>query len=102
MPDLEKVGFLTFTFADRDDELLVHVFRGTSFEGTPTETEEMKPQWFETDKIPFEQMWADDEYWFPYLLGGVKFKGSFHFDAPATSEHSGLILRSEIVEVDDF
>lgn len=33
-----------------------------------TETEEMKPEWFDIDKIPFDKMWPDDSYWLPRIL----------------------------------
>lgn len=26
-------------------------------------SEEMKPQWFRKDEIPFDTMWPDDRYW---------------------------------------
>ncbi|KAG7269601.1 hypothetical protein CRUP_028653 [Coryphaenoides rupestris] len=40
---------------------------------------EMRPQWFETDKIPFSEMWADDILWFPLLLQKKMFRGYFKF-----------------------
>lgn len=40
---------------------------------------EMRPQWFETDKIPFSEMWADDVLWFPLLLQKKMFRGYFKF-----------------------
>ncbi|XP_024245985.1 7,8-dihydro-8-oxoguanine triphosphatase-like [Oncorhynchus tshawytscha] len=41
---------------------------------------EMRPQWFDSDKIPFGQMWVDDILWFPLMLqkklfGYFKFQG---------------------------
>jgi hypothetical protein len=32
------------------------------------QSEEMKPQWWSWDDIPFQSMWADDILWFPFLL----------------------------------
>jgi 8-oxo-dGTP diphosphatase/2-hydroxy-dATP diphosphatase len=32
------------------------------------ETEEMKPEWFSLDKIPYEQMWESDEEWLKRVL----------------------------------
>jgi len=42
----------------------------------------MKPQWWDFDKIPYEQMWEDDYIRFPKLLA-KKFPIdiSFTFDA---------------------
>jgi len=32
------------------------------------ETEEMKPEWFSIDEIPYDKMWDDDSYWMPRIL----------------------------------
>ena len=94
--EVAEIGRLTFSFADRDDELLVHVYHVLQYEGEPVETEEMKPQWFHINEIPYEDMWADDEVWLPYALLGHKFAGTFHFDTPATAAYPGQILEQEI------
>ena len=39
----------------------------------------MRPEWFRTDAIPFDVMWADDPYWYPLFLEGKKFTGRFLF-----------------------
>jgi 8-oxo-dGTP diphosphatase/2-hydroxy-dATP diphosphatase len=41
---------------------------------------EMRPQWFQTDQIPFPDMWPDDDFWFPMLLNNEKFEGYFKFE----------------------
>jgi hypothetical protein len=30
----------------------------------------MRPEFFQTDRIPFDRMWLDDQHWFPWLLDG--------------------------------
>lgn len=57
----------------------VHVFLTTKFSGEPSESEEMKPQWFDYAAIPFQQMWADDHIWLPHVLAGKSVRGHFHF-----------------------
>ena len=74
-----KRGILNFKFENQPEILEVHVFSATDFRGQPVETEEMKPQWFKIDKIPYNQMWPDDKYWLPLLLNGKNFLGNFHF-----------------------
>ena len=37
------------------------------------------PQWYDTDKIPFDKMWKDDFIWFPKLLSEKLFKAYFLF-----------------------
>jgi 8-oxo-dGTP diphosphatase / 2-hydroxy-dATP diphosphatase len=79
--DLEELGVLEFEFQKKLSEILqVHIFKSTDFSGEPKESEEMKPEWFDEDKIPFEKMWSDDPHWFPLFLAGKKFKGHFLFD----------------------
>ena len=48
--------------------------------GEPQESEEMKPQWFVLDKIPYDKMFPDDTIWLPEILKGKKFKANFKFD----------------------
>ncbi len=76
---LKKVGVLDFSFAYNADLLEVHIFRGEDMRGDPRESEEMRPQWFSLDEIPFHEMWPDDTYWFPLLLANKSFHGRFHF-----------------------
>ena len=74
---LEKIGIINFEFIGDPQTLEVNIFKISSFEGEPVESDEMKPQWFHVDEIPFDQMWPDDKYWFPLFLEGKKFKGKF-------------------------
>jgi len=75
----EKKALFEFHFRDNSEYLEVHVFYISSFEGEPVETEEMKPQWFSLDEIPFEEMWPDDKYWLPLFLEGKTLRGRFFF-----------------------
>ncbi len=97
---MTRVGVLDFSFDSDPKELEVHVFRVTEFSGEPHETEEMKPQWFEVDNIPFDNMWHSDTLWLPLLLEGKSFRGAFHYDRPSDSEYAGKILRQSLEIVD--
>lgn len=57
---------------------------------------EMRPQWFERDKIPFSQMWADDILWFPLMLQKKKFVGYFKFQG------HDVILSHTLEEVEEL
>ncbi|MBI2642597.1 MAG: 8-oxo-dGTP diphosphatase [Candidatus Wildermuthbacteria bacterium] len=94
--DLHKVGIVDFEFKGNPEILQVHIFRSTDFLGEPTESEEMKPEWFHVDEIPFAEMWPDDIYWMPLFLAGKKFKGKFLFG------ESDSILEQELVEVEEI
>lgn len=76
---LTACGLITFTFADDAMPCEIHFFRVTDFSGTPQESDEMKPQWFPVNEIPYHAMWADDVHWMPYFLRGKKFVGRCHY-----------------------
>ncbi len=76
----EKMGELLFQFQTEEPDHLVHIFRTEEYKGIIKESEEMKPEWFYTENIPYKQMWADDEYWLPLLLEKRKFIGNFIFN----------------------
>ncbi|MFW0862100.1 MAG: 8-oxo-dGTP diphosphatase [Candidatus Komeilibacteria bacterium] len=78
--NLRKTGVLKFDFVDNRERLEVHVFHVTEYEGEPIESEEMKPEWFHVDEIPFNKMWPDDIHWLPLFLEGHLFEGVFSFD----------------------
>ncbi len=99
--EMQKVGVLEFAYENMQKVMEVHIFKVTNFSGEAVESEEMKPQWFAFGEIPFEQMWADDFHWFPYLLAGKYFKGTFLFDRPSDAEYSAKILQQELFEVEE-
>lgn len=98
---LEKVGFLDFKF-NTGEELDCHVFKTDKYSGEPKETEEMRPQWFSVEEIPFENMWPEDLFWLPLMLAGKKFKGKFLFDRPSTPDHRSVILEKELKIVENI
>lgn len=77
--EVEKVGELEFVFGD-DPFMFVHVFTADSFSGTPEETEEARPEWFNTGNLPLDEMWPDDKYWIPKMLDDERFLARFMFD----------------------
>lgn len=91
--NMNKVGIIEFEFQKSGEIVEVHIFRSEKFSGDPTESEEMKPQWFHVDEIPFQEMWPDDIFWMPLFLGGKKFKGKFLFG------EADVILEKELKEV---
>lgn len=60
--------------------LRVSVYLVTDYTGEPSESEEMRPQWFHRDEIPYDVMWKDDVYWLPRFLDGERLRGTFRFD----------------------
>ena len=77
---INKLGVLEFIYQDGSGNMEVHIFYVKEFKGIPTESEEMKPKWFDVNETPFDQMWSDDKYWLPMFLEEKRFKGKFLFD----------------------
>ncbi|MFA6094830.1 MAG: 8-oxo-dGTP diphosphatase [Candidatus Paceibacterota bacterium] len=78
--DLELVGDIKFYFPNKEDwnqEVFVYVAR--KWAGEIVESEEMKPEWFNIENIPYESMWADDPLWLPQVLVGKKIQGDVYF-----------------------
>ena len=98
--ELKKSGVIEFSFQNDEKILQVHIFKLINFSDNSIETEEMKPQWFSVNEIPFAEMWSDDEFWFPLLLKGKLFEGEFLFDRPSDAEYSAKIITQRLVEVD--
>ena len=51
---LNLIGILDFSWKNKQEILEVHIFKVTEFKGEPVESEEMKPEWFHIDEIPFQ------------------------------------------------
>jgi len=79
-------GTLMFQFVD-GHSIHGEVFTATEFEGTPTETDEAVPHWFEIDELPYDNMWADDPVWYPKMIAGEKFIGRFTFEGKTMLDH---------------
>ncbi len=93
--DLKSRGSIKFSFDGKPDwNQEVHFFVTEKWEGKPVESEEMKPQWYDNDKLPFENMWLDDPYWLPKVLAGKKVEGEFLFNNDGSE-----ILKFDVREI---
>ena len=61
-----EIGDLRFTKA----EVHSKVYLVYEWDGEPTESEEMRPQWFNENEIPYDEMWENDATWLPKILAG--------------------------------
>ena len=81
---LVKVAVLNFYFltipVEENWNQQVQVYFTTEWSGEPTESEEMRPQWFRCYEIPLQEMWSDDTLWLPRVLAGEKLNADFAFD----------------------
>lgn len=78
----QQVAIHTFyvTYSGEPHTLRMHTFLCTDWEGEPIETEEMAPEWFDLEAIPYDEMWEDDKFWLPDVLNGKRLLGEFEFD----------------------
>jgi len=66
-----KVALLDFIFPSKPDwSQRVSVFIAKEWEGELRESEEMRPQWFNINSLPWRSMWDDYSYWLPRILKG--------------------------------
>ncbi len=79
--DMETVAKLEFIFVNKPEwNQEVCVYFISKWIGEPTESEEMKPQWYMKTDLPFDKMWEDDPNWLPRVIKGERVKGYFSFD----------------------
>ena len=94
----EKVATIKFDeyYKGNKEKVIFHLYLVHEWDGNPIETEEMAPQWFKIDKIPYDKMFPDDKYWMPYILDGKKINAYFEFD------EDWNIIKKRIEEVNNF
>lgn len=71
---LEPSGVIQYT--EPRGNWSVHLFVVSDYNGPePQEMEEMKPQYWPVDHLPWEHMWENDKQWLPQLLEGKVISG---------------------------
>jgi ADP-ribose pyrophosphatase YjhB (NUDIX family) len=94
--DLEKVAELSFLFQDNPRlNHLLSVFIVDEWEGNPEESDEMRPEWFDIENIPYDKMWSDDKLWLPLIIEGRLVKADFVF-----SKEGDMLIDNSIEIVD--
>ncbi len=69
------LGEIYFTYRDLGSTHHVLVYRIDTYTGTLGESEEMHPEWFELDTLPYKNMWPSDALWLRFLLQNISFEG---------------------------
>lgn len=94
----EKVGIISFDefYKGKKMSLSFHLYIVTEWLGEIAETEEMRPEWFDIEEIPYDKMFPDDKYWLPFILEGKKIKAYFNFD------EDWNVLSKKIEPLDDI
>ena len=74
--ELVRVGYLVEIVKSTNMKFYIHIFNCFKFENEPIESDEMRPCWYNINKLPFDKMWCDDPYWFPLLFQNKSFTGN--------------------------
>ena len=78
--DLEPRGLLSYSFPHREawsQESSVFVCR--AWQGEPRGSDELDPEWFDLERVPYDEMWDDARRWLPSVLTGASVRRSFVF-----------------------
>jgi 8-oxo-dGTP pyrophosphatase MutT (NUDIX family) len=96
--ELEKVAVIDFYFPFKPVlNQRVHVYFFKDVQGEPVETDEMAPEWFSLNKIPYKKMWKSDSIWLKELMLGKKFVADFYWKSD-----NKTVDRYTLKEVDSF
>ncbi|NYJ19992.1 NUDIX domain-containing protein [Glaciibacter psychrotolerans] len=95
--DLQPRGLLTYLFPHREAwSQESSVFVCTAWSGTPRESDELNPEWFDLEALPLDEMWDDARYWLPGVLAGKAIVATFTFGADLAT------VRRHTVQVDQL
>ncbi|KGJ79781.1 hypothetical protein GY21_03750 [Cryobacterium roopkundense] len=79
---LKPRGVLTYLFPHRESwSQISHVFVCTEWTGTPRESDELNPLWYDVDALPVDEMWDDARHCLPAVLTGTPAHETFTFGA---------------------
>lgn len=82
---LKKTAELEFRFPDVPTEKgwdqIVHVYLVDRWNGEPTETDEMRPEWVDASRLPYDRMWEADTHRMPKAIEGKHVKARFIYGA---------------------
>jgi len=66
------------------------------WEGEPQESDEMLPQWWSRESIPYHEMWAADKHWIEPVLDGKVLTGYFLFSSNDVCLEHEIVLEKSL------
>ena len=99
--EYEQVGIVEFDEFIKGEKknLVFYLYIATKWLGSPKESDEMKPFWFDINNIPYDKMFTDDKYWLPLVLSGRKIKAHFSFDENWNLIHKEIESLNELLNI---
>jgi len=97
----KRAAELEFYFYNEETKMTpsdqkVIVFMSDSWEGEPSESEEMAPKWYPKGSLPFASMWPDDPFWLPPVISGKFVEAAFLFGK------GDLVMDKLVLEKGDY
>ena len=93
--DLTQVAHFYYHEPQGDWDVTVYVCR--IFDGVPKESKEMRPDWFETDSLPLDDLWDNDSLWLNLIFSDNK-----RLDGKFWHDKNGKVIKHKLSEVDRF
>src|ERR1700761_2593884 len=77
---LNEAAHVTFLFpAQPSWNMDVAIFTTADWSGEPSESDEIRPQWYPVGALPYDQMWDDAPRWLPRVLDGERLRATFTY-----------------------
>lgn len=95
----KNVGIIDFDMWLKGENVneKMYIYLANDFDGEVVESEEMRPQWFNLEEIPYDNMFLDDIIWLPEVLKDNLVKGTCVF-----SKDFGTMISQDIKVVDSL
>ena len=92
--DAKLVGIIDFDLYLKGENVIekVHIFVAHNYKDDLQESEEMKPEWFDINKIPYEKMFDDDLLWLQDVVNGKLVQGKVKFDKSNHTVESNISI----------
>ncbi|KAJ2818075.1 Nudix (Nucleoside diphosphate linked moiety X)-type motif 1 [Coemansia erecta] len=85
---IDACAYLLFMKCRSGWEITIFVYVARGLVGDLCESDEMRPQWFGVDELPYEKAHTEARLWWPTMLAGHTFSARFVFSQDDLVEHS--------------
>ena len=81
---LSDRGFVNFYFPGKEKRekwnFKTKIYIVEEWKGEPVNSDEMEPEWFTMDSVPYKDMWDDNRYFLPRILEGRTIEAHMMYD----------------------